>query len=85
MVHRLSERMLSSQDPNVEGAGDQASLFELATYAMGFIADRRADEPRPDLTTVLLDEEFHGKHMTDADITASSYSSSAPVMTPPRR
>jgi cytochrome P450 len=68
LVHRLSERMLSSQDPNVEGAGDQASLFELAAYAMGFIADRRADEPRPDLTTVLLDEEFDGKQMTDADI-----------------
>jgi cytochrome P450 len=68
LVHRLSERMLSSQDPNVEGTGDQASLFELAAYAMGFIADRRADEPRPDLTTVLLDEEFDGKQMTDADI-----------------
>jgi cytochrome P450 len=64
----MAERMLSSQDPNVEGAGDQASLFELAAYAMGFIADRRADEPRPDLTTVLLDEEFDGKQMTDADI-----------------
>jgi cytochrome P450 len=67
-VHRLAERMLSSQDPDVEGAGDQASLFEMAAYAMGFIADRRADEPRPDLTTVLLDEEFDGKRMTDADI-----------------
>jgi len=67
-VHRLAERLLSSQDPDVEGAGDQASLFEMATYAMGFIADRRADEPRPDLTTVLLDEEFDGKRMTDADI-----------------
>lgn len=67
-VHRMAERMLSSQDPDVEGAGDQASLFEMATYAMGFIADRRADEPRPDLTTVLLDEEFDGKRMTDADI-----------------
>jgi cytochrome P450 len=67
-VHRLAERMLSSQDPDVDGAGDQASLFELAGYAMGFIADRRAADPRPDLTTVLLDEEFDGKRMTDADI-----------------
>jgi cytochrome P450 len=67
-VHRLSERMLSSQDPNVDGGGDQGALFELAAYAMGFIADRRADEPRSDLTTVLLDEEFDGKCMTDADI-----------------
>jgi cytochrome P450 len=67
-VHRLAERMLSSQDPNVEGAGDQASLFELAAYAMDFIADRRAADPRPDLTTVLLDEEFDGKQMTDGDI-----------------
>jgi cytochrome P450 len=68
LVHRLAERMLSSQDPDVEGAGDQASMFEMAAYAMGFIADRRADEPRPDLTTVLLDEEFDGKRMSDADI-----------------
>ena len=67
-IHRLAERMLSSQDPNVEGAGDQSSLFEMAAYAMGFIADRRGDEPRPDLTSVLLDEEFDGKRMTDVDI-----------------
>jgi cytochrome P450 len=67
-VHRMAERMLSSQDPDVEGAGDQASLFELAAYATGFIADRRAADPRPDLTTVLLDEEFDGSKMTDADI-----------------
>jgi cytochrome P450 len=67
-VHLMAERMLSSQDPNVEGAGDQASLFEMAAYAMGFIADRRADEPRPDLTTVFLSEVFDGKHLTDADI-----------------
>jgi cytochrome P450 len=67
-VHRLAERMLSSQDPDVEGAGDQASLFELAAYAMGFIADRRNADPRADLTTVLLDEEFDGKRMTDSDI-----------------
>jgi cytochrome P450 len=67
-VHRLAERMLSSQDPDADGGGDQASLFELAAYAMGFIARRRGDEPRADLTTVLLDEEFDGKRMTDADI-----------------
>jgi cytochrome P450 len=68
MVHRLAERMLSSQDPDVDGTGNQASLLELVVYAMGFIADRRAAEPRPDLTTVLLDEEFDGKQMSDADI-----------------
>jgi cytochrome P450 len=67
-VHRLSERMLSSQDPDVDGGGDQASMLELVMYAMQFIAGRRSEEPRPDLTTLLLEEEFDGKRMSDVDI-----------------
>jgi cytochrome P450 len=67
-VHRLSERMLSSQDPDVDGGGDHASLLELFAYALEFIAERRTAEPRPDLTTVLLEEEFDGGHMSDVDI-----------------
>jgi cytochrome P450 len=67
-VHSLSERMLSSQDPDVDGGGDQASMLELVVYAMNFIAGRRSEEPRADLTSVLLEEEFDGKRMSDADI-----------------
>ncbi len=70
-VHQLSERMLASQDPEVAAdEGDRGSMLELAGYAMNFAAQRRTqDLPAggPDVTTVLLQEEFNGRQMTDMD------------------
>ncbi len=67
-VHELSERMLASQDPDVSaGEADRGSMLELAGYAMKFAADRRTQPPRPDLTSVLLEDEFDGRRMTDLD------------------
>jgi cytochrome P450 len=67
-VHELSERMLASQDPEVAAdEADRGSMLELAGYAMQFAADRRAQPPREDVTTVLLEDEFDGRRMTDMD------------------
>ncbi len=67
-VHQLSERMLASQDPDVAAdEGDRGSMLELAGYAMNFAAERRTQEPRADVTTVLLQETFNGRQLTDMD------------------
>ncbi|HSA49087.1 MAG TPA: cytochrome P450 [Yinghuangia sp.] len=68
-VHRLAERNTGGQDPEVRGTGPDdgpgASSAEMAAYAIGFAARRRADAPRADLTTLILESEFDGKPMTD--------------------
>jgi cytochrome P450 len=67
-IHELAERMLASQDPDVTpDEADRASLLEMAVYAMNFAATRRNEEPRGDVTDVLLDGIFDGHRMTDAD------------------
>ena len=67
-IHELSERMLASQDPDVAAdEGDRGSMLELAGYAMNFAAERRTQQPRPDVTTVLLQEDFGGRQLTDMD------------------
>jgi cytochrome P450 len=66
-IHRLAEQMLAGQDPEVTTGDGGASLLEMAAYAMSFAAARRREEPRPDLTTVLLNGDFGGHVMTDAD------------------
>ena len=69
-VHQLSERLLAGQDRRHEDGlrqSDGGAMVELAGYAMQFAADRRGQARRPDLTDVLLTEEFGGKPMTDLD------------------
>lgn len=69
-VHHLAERMLATQDDEVddaEGQGDRSAILEMAAYAMELASTRRLGEPRPDVTTVLLHGEFDGHRMTDAD------------------
>jgi len=66
-IHQLAERMLAGQDPEVAAGDGGAALMEMAAYAMSFAATRRRDEPRVDLTTVLLNGDFGGHLMTDAD------------------
>ncbi|NUU19965.1 MAG: cytochrome P450 [Streptomycetaceae bacterium] len=76
-IHRLAERNTSSQDPDVggteeDGYGPGAASMEMAKYAIGFAMQRRSElgrveEPREDLTTLILESEFGGKQMTDVD------------------
>jgi len=39
----------------------------MAMYAIQFAQQRRAEEPREDLTTLLLETDFNGHYMTDID------------------
>ncbi len=67
-IHTLSERMLAGQDPDVAAdESENASLVELAGYAMGFAAERRNAPVRDDVTDVLLKGDFGGRQMTDLD------------------
>ena len=66
-IHRLAERMLAGQDPEVVDGDVGTSLFEMAGYARSFAAARRREDDREDLTTVLLHGDFGGHAMTDAD------------------
>jgi cytochrome P450 len=75
LVNRLAERNTSGQDPDlnheegetgdVDDAGNAS--VEMAMYAIGFAMRRRQEEPRDDLTTLILESDFGGKHMTDID------------------
>ena len=74
LVNRLAERNTSGQDPDLnheEGeppeVDDGNASIEMAMYAIGFAMRRRQEEPREDLTTLILDSEFGGKRMTDID------------------
>jgi cytochrome P450 len=70
-IHRLAEMQTSGQDPELSGEGDYGAgadgSMQMAIYAMGFAARRRTEEPREDLTTLILESEFGGKRMTDVD------------------
>ncbi len=66
MIHRLAEMNTSSQDADYAGDVSQSTI-DMAMYAMQFAAERRNEEPRPDLTTLLLDTDFNGHVMTDVD------------------
>jgi cytochrome P450 len=68
MIHRLAEMNTSGQDAEYMSANDvpQASI-DMAMYAIEFAGRRRSEEPRPDLTTLLLETDFNGHYMTDID------------------
>jgi cytochrome P450 len=71
-IHRLAERNTSSQDPEVggteeDGYGPGAASMEMAGYGIQFAMKRRVEEPREDLTTLILESEFGGKMMSDAE------------------
>ncbi|MCF2532860.1 cytochrome P450 [Yinghuangia soli] len=68
-LHRLAERTNSQQDPEAarDGYGPGDASREMAMYAVQFAMKRRTEEPREDLTTLILESEFGGKMMTDIE------------------
>jgi len=66
MIHRLAEMNTSSQDADYVGDVSQSTI-DMAVYAMQFAAARRSEPPLPDLTTLILETDFNGHVMTDAD------------------
>ena len=67
-IHALAERNSGGQDPDIaDSSARGSSSVEMAVYAMGFAARRRAMPLRGDLTDVLLGSYFDGRLMTDVD------------------
>jgi cytochrome P450 len=68
-IHQLAERCTSGQDPDVAGDADELATasIEMAMYAIEFAGKRRAEEPRADLTSVILGSDFGGSAMSDID------------------
>ncbi len=73
LLHSLAERQTAGQDPDINPPGpdgaepDFSASIDMAMYAIEFAARRRAEEPREDLTTLVLDGDFGGQPMTDVD------------------
>ncbi len=73
-IHHLAEMQTSGQDADlvaensdyIAASGQQASI-DMAMYAIGFATRRRAEAPREDLTTLILESDFGGHPMSDID------------------
>ncbi len=65
-IHRLAEMNTSGQDADYASDVSQGTI-DMAMYAIQFAAVRRQEEPREDLTTLLLETDFNGRYMTDID------------------
>ena len=69
-IHRWAEQNTSGQDPDLAGSGYEDggnASMEMAMYAIGFAARRRREEPREDLTSLILAGNFGGQPMSDVD------------------
>jgi cytochrome P450 len=65
-IHRWAEQSTSSQDSDYAAEAAEGSIG-MAMYAIQFAAERRTQEPKEDLTTLLLETDFNGSFMTDID------------------
>jgi cytochrome P450 len=66
LIHRLAERNTSGQDRDYAEV-DNTGVIDMAMYAIEFVARRRNEPPREDLTTLILGTEFGGELMSDID------------------
>jgi cytochrome P450 len=68
-IHHLAEQLTTSQDSDYVKLDDDpdAASFAMAAYAVEFATRRRAEEPREDLTTLVLSTDFGGAPMTDGE------------------
>ena len=67
-IHRWAERVTAFQDPDSQDEGDaNEPAIEMAMYAIEFAATRRTEEPRDDLTSLILATRFGGEPMSDVD------------------
>jgi cytochrome P450 len=69
-IHDLAERNTSAQDPDIASTDPDEAMntsISMAMYAIEFAGRRRAEEPKEDLTSVILDAEFGGEPMSDVD------------------
>ncbi len=67
-LRRWAEQSTSQQDPDPIGDFDAtAEVTKMAVYAIQFAMRRRTEQPRPDLTSLILAGGFGGKAMSDIE------------------
>src|SRR5262249_8422585 len=70
-IHMMAERNTRSQDPEIMATADDAAVdgavIDMAMYGIQFAAERRNEEPREDLTSLILATEFGGAPMNDIE------------------
>ena len=68
-IRRWAEMSTSSQDTEIVGDSysNADGNVEMAIYAMQFAAQRRTEEPKEDLTSLILAGNFGGNAMTDIE------------------
>ncbi len=72
-LQQWAEMNTSSQDPDIGGDADSSyrqagnGLSEMGLYGYQWAMKRRNEEPREDLTSLILETEFSGKYMTEAE------------------
>ena len=65
-IHEMAERNTSGQDADyASNDGGGGATMDMAMYAIGLAQQRRTEEPREDLTSVILGTEFGGHLMDD--------------------
>ena len=65
-IHEMAERNTSGQDADYASTdGGGGATMDMAMYAIGLAQQRRTEEPREDLTSVILGTEFGGHLMDD--------------------
>ncbi|MGH8976802.1 MAG: cytochrome P450, partial [Acidimicrobiia bacterium] len=69
-IHMMAERNTRSQDPEIMATADadtSGAVVDMAMYAIQFAAERRQQEPREDLTSLILATDFDGHPMNDIE------------------
>jgi cytochrome P450 len=71
-IHAWAEQNTSGQDTEITAyeqadSGGDAATIEMAMYAIGLAATRRAQEPKEDLTSLILGSDFGDGPMSDID------------------
>jgi cytochrome P450 len=70
-IHMMAERNTRSQDPEIMATADAAetsgAVVDMAMYGIQFASDRRRQEPREDLTSLILATDFGDAPMNDIE------------------
>ena len=67
-IHMMAERNTRSQDPEITATAEAGgAVVDMAMYAIQFAAERRTEDPREDLTSLILATDFGGAPMNDIE------------------
>jgi cytochrome P450 len=66
-IHHLAEQNTSGQDSDYATEDPGSSSIEMALYAIQLAQKRRSEEPKADLTSIILGTEFAGHLMDDIE------------------